>query len=578
MADIINLAHYADALRNTGYKNVDSAIAEIIDNSLEADAKDVLVICDIDSTSKEINDIAILDNGTGMDLATLNISLSLGDSTRRDRKGIGRFGVGLPQASLFIAPKVEVYSWQNGIDNSYYVYLDINEIKEGKQKTIQDAIKKSIPSEYLNVIKSMSSTGSSVLGKMQFKEHGTLVLWRDCDKLYPKSPNSLFSRFEFYLGRKFRYFLQEGRKIGLTIRNSNAKDTIIKPNDPLYLMEENQIKGDLTTRQPSNSGESIFEPWENEGILGETTISIPYIKNKKRLEADVRIKFSIAKEEFQKEGGDSDIGKHAKRNVGISIIRSNREIDFGKFDFFSDVNEPQHRWWGCEVSFPTELDEVFKVANNKQQIQLFEPDSAGEDSEVGVWTLLNKVIGPEIRAIYKKLKSRTAGSRSKKKEHSVTIEEVVINRVEQNNVLPTESQINRKKLGEEQVDQLIKERLIEAGNPEPSKEIIESIKKNRVNLEQRDLGDGSNFIDISTRMGTCILTINTSSIFFLDLYHAIQENPDKSILRAFNLMLSAFASAEDEASVDPKKKESYLEVREAWGKKIRQYLKTDYKA
>jgi DNA topoisomerase VI subunit B len=174
MADIINLAHYADALRNTGYKNVDSAIAEIIDNSLEADAKDVLVICDIDSTSKEINDIAILDNGTGMDLATLNISLSLGDSTRRDRKGIGRFGVGLPQASLFIAPKVEVYSWQNGIDNSYYVYLDINEIKEGKQKTIQDAIKKSIPSEYLNVIKSMSSTGSSVLGKMQFKEHAHL--------------------------------------------------------------------------------------------------------------------------------------------------------------------------------------------------------------------------------------------------------------------------------------------------------------------------------------------------------------------------------------------------------------------
>ncbi len=582
MADIINLAHYADALRNTGYKNIDSAIAEIIDNSLEANATDILVIGDThsvtDSTIKEIKDIAIVDNGIGMDLATLNICLSLGDSTRRERKGIGRFGVGLPQASLFITPKVEVYSWQNGIDNAYYVYLDINEIKEGKQKTIQDAIKKSIPLEYLNLIKEMSSIGSSVLGKMKFKEHGTLVLWRDCDKLYPKMPSSLFHRFEFYLGRKFRYFLQDGKKIGLTIRNSNAKDTIIKPNDPLYLMEDNQIKGDMITLQKSSSGTSIFEPWENKGLLGETTISIPYIKNNQEFEADVKIKFSIAKEEFQKEGGESEIGKHARRNVGISIVRANREIDFGKFDFFSDVNEPQHRWWGCEISFPTELDEVFKVANNKQQVQLFEPDASADESDSGIWKLLDKVIGKEIPAIYKKLKARKVGSRTKGKEFIISNEEAIVNTVEQSNPIQTESQLNRKNLGEDEVNTFIKERLIESGNPEPSKDEIEKIKKNRVNLDYKDLGEGTQFIDVSTRMGICFLTINTSSLFYTELYHAIKEHADKSILTAFNLMLLAFASAEDEDSVDPKKKESYLEVREAWGKKIRQYLKTDYKA
>lgn len=42
--DLINLTQYADALRSTGYKNIESAISEIIDNSIEAGAKEILII------------------------------------------------------------------------------------------------------------------------------------------------------------------------------------------------------------------------------------------------------------------------------------------------------------------------------------------------------------------------------------------------------------------------------------------------------------------------------------------------------------------------------------------------------
>ena len=42
--DIVVIQSMGDALRNTGYKNIECAMAEIIDNSIEAKAKDVFII------------------------------------------------------------------------------------------------------------------------------------------------------------------------------------------------------------------------------------------------------------------------------------------------------------------------------------------------------------------------------------------------------------------------------------------------------------------------------------------------------------------------------------------------------
>ena len=180
MADIINLKHYTDALRNTGYKNIESAIAEIVDNSLEAKAKDVLIICSSGEgkSSRFINEIAILDNGIGMDDETLEKALVIGESTRRERKGMGRFGVGLPQASLYVSPHVEVYSWQeNG--NVRKVYLDVAKIKTGEQKEIVGVEEATIPNKYKHYIQQLNFSGS----KLDFSTSGTLVIWNKCDRL-----------------------------------------------------------------------------------------------------------------------------------------------------------------------------------------------------------------------------------------------------------------------------------------------------------------------------------------------------------------------------------------------------------
>lgn len=43
-SSIVDIKNMGDALRNTGYKNIESAVAEIIDNAEEANAKNAFVI------------------------------------------------------------------------------------------------------------------------------------------------------------------------------------------------------------------------------------------------------------------------------------------------------------------------------------------------------------------------------------------------------------------------------------------------------------------------------------------------------------------------------------------------------
>lgn len=140
--DIFVIKTMGDALRNTGYKNIECAMSEIIDNSVEAEAKDIIVIVSEEYNPKtgrnNISEIAFLDDGNGMTYEKIEGCLGIGYSTRTDRRGMGRFGVGLPQASLYACPAVDVYSWQDGYDKCRKVFLDINKIKNEEQTEIED--------------------------------------------------------------------------------------------------------------------------------------------------------------------------------------------------------------------------------------------------------------------------------------------------------------------------------------------------------------------------------------------------------------------------------------------------------
>src|SRR5690349_15346347 len=201
---IIALDRFIQATRDSGYKGTASAISELVDNAIQADATTIgiAVVPDPDTSSSGL-EVSVLDNGCGMDPSTLRQALRFGGSTRfGDRRGLGRYGMGLPNASLSQARRVMVFTWQSpkgarGRDtpNVHSSYLDVDEIVRCEMIEVPEPqVVKVSPSE---------CPGNS----------GTLVCWSQCDRLDNRRVSTIVRKLEVELGRRFRHFIWKGLRI-----------------------------------------------------------------------------------------------------------------------------------------------------------------------------------------------------------------------------------------------------------------------------------------------------------------------------------------------------------------------------
>lgn len=199
---IVRQDRFVEATRDSGYKGTDSALSELVDNAIQAQASSVaihFISVDeaIDSPGRpkqpRVTEVLIADNGRGMDAQTLRRSLRFGDSTRfGDRSGMGRFGMGLPNASVSQCRRVEVYSWKRG-SKPLHTYIDVDEIAGGDMAEVPEPREVIMPTSYAHLAKSPS---------------GTLVVWKTCDRLeHDGKADTLTRVLRPTLGRMFRYFL-----------------------------------------------------------------------------------------------------------------------------------------------------------------------------------------------------------------------------------------------------------------------------------------------------------------------------------------------------------------------------------
>ena len=110
-------------MRDIGY-TLGTALADLIDNSLTAGAHTVRIIADTSSAAPRIG---ILDDGSGMDEATLQDAMRLGTRSpleERDRSDLGRFGLGLKTASFSQCRRLTVVTKRNGSTQSARWDLD----------------------------------------------------------------------------------------------------------------------------------------------------------------------------------------------------------------------------------------------------------------------------------------------------------------------------------------------------------------------------------------------------------------------------------------------------------------------
>lgn len=170
------------SLRSIGY-TLETAIADIIDNSITAKSTELQLHHTIDGNSLTL---AILDNGLGMDLQDLMLAMTFGSKNplmQRDKEDLGRFGLGLKTASFSQCKKLTVISKKSG-NELVGACWDLDYVVKHNQWDV----------EILDSAQIAQAYKSPDLG-----EHGTLVVWEECDRLIGDEAlniDEVFKKFE----------------------------------------------------------------------------------------------------------------------------------------------------------------------------------------------------------------------------------------------------------------------------------------------------------------------------------------------------------------------------------------------
>ncbi len=383
---IIDSKMTIQAMRDSGYKSTTHALAELIDNSIESGATAIEIFGvnrrDDRTGRLTLKELAVLDNGEGMDKHALRGSLRYGHGTRRKRQGIGRFGLGLPNSSMSQAGQVDVWSWQSGATNALRTRLSIDDVENGVDE---------IPEPHLEAIPGIYRVAS----RNGFGDSGTLVVWSSLDRVEWKQASTTFRHTEILLGRIYRRFLAipserlhsedprndevdprrtitcipvQDNGVSTDVQESDIVE--IRPNDPLYLMSGTSCPEQFGTGPMFKEleGSPFSVPVSYKGRQYEVRVRASYARAHVRDSSDTEAAWP---EEWRgKDAGHTPWGKHADSNIGVSLIRAHREIQLD--DSWASGDDPRERWWTVEIDFPTALDEIFGVTNNKQETTTFQ--------------------------------------------------------------------------------------------------------------------------------------------------------------------------------------------------------------
>ena len=413
----------AEAIRSGSYKNSANALAEIVDNSYDAKASVIHVaLIHNAGPSTQPHTIAVLDNGLGMDEEALRHCIQYGrhQSHGTDRVRIGKFGVGLLSASFNQCKDLEVFSWNNGLGK------EVNSTKINVKKcasSLPQIVAKPLPDFFNDAFAEFDRELTDL------DTHGTLVVWRELDKLTWKKAETLLDHLQKEVGRIYRKFLsedcEEDKKLKIVIsiiEQAETRYTLkqencnkVEPVDPLFLSHWDCIglnkylqDLDLVIANPEKYGmnkddeekiklareqESLFIPFdfenENDNAIGEdgkidpATYSVKgddgKVLGQYRIIASFRrpqvVRAAAEAGAIAVRGGGSlrnpggtSYGTLAERLRGVSIMRGGREITLDTNWLRADLTID--RWVSLSLDFDPSLDAIFGVSNDKQQAKL----------------------------------------------------------------------------------------------------------------------------------------------------------------------------------------------------------------
>src|SRR5437764_10704558 len=79
---LVRYTTFIQAIRDSGYKGASAALAELVDNAVEANAKQIKIELLTPENSESVSAIRITDDGSGMTPEVLQTALQFGGSSR----------------------------------------------------------------------------------------------------------------------------------------------------------------------------------------------------------------------------------------------------------------------------------------------------------------------------------------------------------------------------------------------------------------------------------------------------------------------------------------------------------------
>lgn len=554
--DQYDLIDQADALESFRASDFDcySAYGEVIDNSVQANASVIKVFFnereDKSARRKMIGDVFFSDNGEGMIPDILRRCLKLGFTTRKnDRTGIGRFGVGMTSGAINQCRRVEVYSKVKG-GSWYFVYLDLDEVDQRKQKKLPVPEKINPPDKYSSFI----------------KDSGTVVRWTKYDN-QEYGFLDVVKEAPIYFGRTFRRFIWGTAKgYGEVSISVNGKE--VNAIDPLYV---NKSKTGFEEEEPAE----LFKPSYHEVI-------IPNDHETKKQKSVIEINMSLLPESHRPNQGFGNSNfvkeRYIDRNEGVSIMRNDREVFYGRVPYWMKPwTDEKNRFIGKEISFNAEIDKLFKVKNIKRGALPY-----GDLNKE-----LRELMEPTIVDKQELISSRWAEVKLEKQKQNENANQTANISSVHNTTNTLLKELKKElfvgdKIKKEHNNSIIATQLKPSvkGNDKEIQEVIQSLKENGVTIDERPVL-GKSFIDIQHGNGLKTMIYNTNSTFYR-AYEAILnelKERDNQLAEDYKVLIDLIFVGYmlAESKIEPESEyegEEFMEdIKNNWSRELSKILK-----
>ena len=334
-------ARLVESLRDTGY-TFTTSVADIVDNSVSAEATNIQIILDLDFGNNPY--LMIADNGIGMDEIGLEAAMIYGSPLRPSPKSLGKFGMGLKTASTSFCRKLTVISSK---DNLYSLrQWDLDKITEKNSWILLEPELDEYPEQI------------AFLDKIRGGKNGTIVIWENIDRLVRSNNEGttkdqlgkIIKDLREHLSGVFFNFLTG--MDGYNEINIEVNSIKLEPWDPFcrWLNDDNKKRVEIHKNKPFKITEQINGKDE---IMGEFHVNIYILPNKNEL--------------TQKE---LDRMRYGLDNQGFHVFREGRMIYSGGWPNRLFVKEPHLNLIRVELLFDHKLDHYFQIDIKKSRIDL----------------------------------------------------------------------------------------------------------------------------------------------------------------------------------------------------------------